>query len=281
MAGHNRHLGGPGPCQARPWLRHWLVDSHSKWIEVHITNASTTAVTIEKLQLTFSGLGLPEVLVTDNGSSFSSSEFTNYVKANGIQYVKTVPYHPASNGLAERACLKKLSHGSLQDQVNSFLFKYRTAPQSTIDVSPAELLMNCKQYTHLDLLVTDIGERVRKRQNLQKHSHDLHAKDKLFRENDQVLAKNFGHGPPWITGKILKESGATTFLVELSDGRVIRRHSDQQKPNSLDFQVQLQPDVNEQLLPDTDSEQPNQEPVSCRHSTRNRRPPARFSPDNY
>ena len=205
----------------------------------------------------------------------------------GIQHVKTTPYHPASNGLAERAvqtfkaCLKKLSHGSLQDRVNSFLFKYRTTPQSTTGVSPAELLINRKLRTHLDLLAPDIGERVRKRQTLQKHSHDLHAKDKLFRENDQVLAKNFGHGPPWITGKILKESGTTTFLVELADGRVIRRHSDQLKPNSLDFQVQLQPDVDEQLLPDTDFEQANQEPVSRRHSTRNRQPPARFSPDNY
>ena len=27
-----------------------LVDSYSKWIKIHITNASTTAVTIEKLQ---------------------------------------------------------------------------------------------------------------------------------------------------------------------------------------------------------------------------------------
>ena len=146
------------------------------------------------------------------GPSFSSSEFTDYVKANGIQHVKTTPYHPASNGLAERAvqtfkaCLKKLSHGSLQYQVNNLLFKYHTAPQSTTGVSPAELLRNCKLRNHLDLLVPGIGERVRKIQTLQKHSHDLHANDKLFQENDQVLAKTFYLGPHWITGKIFKES---------------------------------------------------------------------------
>ena len=149
-----------------------LVDSHSKWIDVHITNSSTTAVTIEKLQLTFSSLGLPEILVTDNGPSFSSSEFTDFVKANGIQHVKTVQYHPASNGLAERAiqtfktCMKKLSKGSLQDRVNIFLFKYRTTPQTTIGVSPAELLMGRKLRTHLDLLVPDIRGRMQMRQNL-------------------------------------------------------------------------------------------------------------------
>ena len=80
-----------------------LVDTHSKCIEINITNARTTTVTIEKLQLTFSSLGLPETLVTDNGPAFASSEFTGFVKAKGIQHVKTVPYHPASNGLAKKA----------------------------------------------------------------------------------------------------------------------------------------------------------------------------------
>ena len=68
------HVDYGGPLLGKMFLL--LVDFHSKWIEVHITNGSTTAVTIEKLQLTFSSLGLPEVL---NGPSFSSSEFTDYV----------------------------------------------------------------------------------------------------------------------------------------------------------------------------------------------------------
>ena len=76
--------------------------------------------------------------------------------------------------------MKKLAGGSLQDRVNSFLLKYRTTPQTTTGISPAELLMGRKLRTHLDLLVLDIGERVRKRQNLQKHFCDLHAKDRQF-----------------------------------------------------------------------------------------------------
>ena len=94
-----------------------LVDAHSKWIEVYIINASTTAVTIvEKLKLTNSSLGLSVMLVTDHGPSFANSEFTDFVKANGIQYIKTVPYHPASNDVTNRAirnfktCMKKLSN---------------------------------------------------------------------------------------------------------------------------------------------------------------------------
>ena len=89
--------------------------------------------------------------------------------------------------------------------MNSFLLKYRTTPQTATGVSPAELLMGRKLHTHLDLLVPDIRGKVRMRQNLQKHSHDLHAKDKRFQENDPVMTKNFSQGPPWITGKILEQ----------------------------------------------------------------------------
>ena len=162
------------------------------------------------------------MLVTDNGPLFGSSEFTNFVKANGIKHVKTVSYHPGSNGLAERTvhtfetCMKKISNGSLQDCVNRFLFKYHTTPQTTRGVFPAELLTGCKLRTHLDLLIPDIRERVRKRQNLQKHSCDLHAQDKQLQANDLWLAKNFSWGPPQITGKILKKSEATLNAIPLT-----------------------------------------------------------------
>ena len=172
------HLDYVGPFLGKIFLL--LIDSHSKWIEVHITNLSTTAVTIDKLQFTFSSLGFPEILVADNSPSFSSSEFTDFVKANGIQHIKAIPYRLQRPG--QEDCTK-LSKGSLQDQVNSFLFKYHTTPQMTTGVSLAELLIGCKLHAHLDLLVPDIGERMRMRQNLQKHSHDLHAKDKQFQGN--------------------------------------------------------------------------------------------------
>ena len=100
-----------------------------------------------------------------------------------------------------------------------------------------------------------------------------------------MLARNFSQGPPWITGKILKKSGAITFQVELPDGQVIRCLADQLKHNSLDPQIPLQPDTDEQWLPpDADSNQPQQEMpkvIEYRHSTRTQHPPIRFSPDNY
>ena len=80
-----------------------IIDAHSKWMEVHITSDCTTATIIDKLQLSFSSLGLPQVLVSDNGPAFCSTDFQGFIKQNGNNHVKTVPYHPASSGLAERS----------------------------------------------------------------------------------------------------------------------------------------------------------------------------------
>ena len=48
-----------------------LIKAHSKWMDMHITSGATSAVTINKLKLIFSSLGLPEILVTDKGLVFS------------------------------------------------------------------------------------------------------------------------------------------------------------------------------------------------------------------
>eukprot|EP00731_Ephydatia_muelleri_P024442 Em0016g713a len=60
-------------------------------------------VTIEKMKLSFAYHGLPVLLVTDNGSNFTSQEFETFLKSHGVRHIRTAPYHPASNGLVERA----------------------------------------------------------------------------------------------------------------------------------------------------------------------------------
>ncbi len=77
------------------------------------------AVTIKLMRKSFASLGLPEVIVSDNATTFTSSEFADFLKSNGVRHVRT-PYHPASNGLAKRAVqtfkagMKKLQEGSLE-----------------------------------------------------------------------------------------------------------------------------------------------------------------------
>ena len=78
-----------------------IVDSHSKWLEVRMVYSVTS--TIQELRSVFATHGLPEIIVSDNGIAFTSNEFQEFISKNSICYIKPAPYHPASNGLAERA----------------------------------------------------------------------------------------------------------------------------------------------------------------------------------
>ncbi len=80
-----------------------IIDAHSKWIEVFPTSGSTSVIVIEHLRTLFAQFGLLETIVSDNGSCFMSEEFSSFLLANGIKHIISAPYHPASNGLAERA----------------------------------------------------------------------------------------------------------------------------------------------------------------------------------
>ena len=95
------HLDFAGPFLGHSYLI--LVDAYSKWLDVHIMNSTTSAKTIEKLRMVFSVHGLPHKIVTDNGTAFTSNEFRQFMAQNGIKHVTSAPYHPSSNGQAERA----------------------------------------------------------------------------------------------------------------------------------------------------------------------------------
>lgn len=50
----------------------------------------------------FSCFGLPDVVLADNGPPFNSKCFIDFLERQGIQVFKSPPYHPQSNGQAER-----------------------------------------------------------------------------------------------------------------------------------------------------------------------------------
>ena len=79
-----------------------VTDAHSKWPEVTIMPSTTASKTISILRELFTRFGIPQQLVSDNGPQFVSEEFKQFMSANGVKHIKSSPYHPASNGAAER-----------------------------------------------------------------------------------------------------------------------------------------------------------------------------------
>ena len=226
------HIDFAGPMNGGKMIL-VIIDAHSKWIEAIPTNGSTSSIVIEQLRTLFSRYGIPEVIVSDNGSCFASTEFASFLSSNGVKHIMSAPYHPASNGLAERAVqiikkgLRKETEGSWLSRIARVLFAYRITPQSTTGVSPSELLLGRQLRSRLDLVKPNTAARVESKQQQQKESHDVHSRKRVIEVGNQVCAQNFSSGPRWLSGEVVKSTGPVSFLVKLSGGRMIRRHQDQ------------------------------------------------------
>ena len=122
------HIYYVGPFMNSMFLL--IIDAHSKCVEIFKTSSSTSAATIKLLRSMFARFSIPQMIVSDNGSCFTSKEFEEFLKLNGIGHLLTALYHPQSNGLAERMAqafksgMKKLSEGTVALKLARFLFNY-------------------------------------------------------------------------------------------------------------------------------------------------------------
>ena len=225
------HADYAGPFEGKMFLI--VIDAYSKWLEVIPVSAANSSVTIEHLCNTFAAHGLPKSLVTDNGTQFTSTELESFVKKNGIHHIRSSPYHPSSNGLAERAVqsfkegMKKYSSTeSIKTRLSRFLFWYRLTSHSTTGIAPAQLLLGRIPRSQLDLLKPELSDNVRVKQQSRKNYHKQNTKDRSFEVDDPVFFKDFTSGKGWLTGTVTEVKGPLTYLVTLSDGRIVRRHVD-------------------------------------------------------
>ena len=241
------------------------VDAHSKWPEVFIIPSTTTTATIGVLRPLFAAYGLPAQVVTDNGTQFTSDKFAIFMKMNGIKHIKSAPYHPATNGLAERfvQSLKQALKTSLKGgkplphRLANFLLTYRSSPHATTGVTPCSLFLNRQIRTRFDLLKPDIESRVTEKQSQQKATHDQHAKSRQFHVGQSVMVKNLRPGPKWVPGVIVQSLGPLSFLIKTREGQTWRRHVDHLKklhtdPEPENVEENANSDDNSWELPSSD-----------------------------
>ena len=116
------------------------VDYYSRYIDVTYLPSLTSATVIGKLKKFFSHHGVPEIVVSDNGTQFSSAEFRTFADWWNFSHVTSSPHYPQSNGAAERA-VKTVKEILRQDDIFLALLSYRSTPIPDLGASPAELAM--------------------------------------------------------------------------------------------------------------------------------------------
>lgn len=277
------HLDYAGPFLGKMFLV--VIDAHSKWMEIEVVSSATTQTTVEHLRTMFARFGLPKVIVTDNGTCFTSSEFAEFLRRNHIRHFKTAPYHPSSNGLAERAVqtfktgMKKQLTGTVQTKLSRFLFHYRLSPHTTTGVAPAELLFRQRPRSHMDLIVPSLKDRVVQQQQRQKSQHDRTTRQRTFQQDDLVMVHGFNKDlkDHWLPGTVVSTSGEHSYEIKLTDGKIVRRHADHIRKRQGDCTPDQDNDIDD--IPMPVSQQPptsGNAPIELRRSQRYRRPPERF-----
>ena len=140
------------------------------------------------------------------------------------------PYHPKTNGLAERmvqTIKKQLTKNrhiplSLKAKLNRILLAYRNTPHQVTETSPAEMLLKRPIPSQWDLLRPSLKDMQARKQPIPDFVEGVP-------EGARVLVRDYGHNIKWKTGTVRERKGPLSYQVEV-EGEVIKRHQDQLLP---------------------------------------------------
>ena len=244
-----------------------VTDFYSKYFEIDVLRQTTATCLINNLKKIFARFGIPDEVVSDNGSQYSNTrnlfnsthEFKQFAKEWGFRHTTSSPEYPQSNGAAERAVqtAKRILKKAAADNKDPFegLLKYRNTPFEDIGVSPAQLLMSRRTRTmiptHRRLLLQAVEpdrvvKALQRRQNSSKKNYDKQSRDLPPLEVGDKVRIRPNRDREWRKAEVLPRS----YLLEDERGRVYRRNRRQiiSVPNDHPMSPQLlDPPISPQL----------------------------------
>lgn len=239
------HVDFAGPVDGSFFLV--IVDAYSNWPEIFKLSRTTTTKTINCLLEAFSRHGLCDTIVSDNGPQFRSADFATFCDGQGITHLTSAPYHPQSNGRAERFVdllktgLEKMrGEGNIDAVLCKLLTCYRFTPSYTLGgKSPFKLMTGRDMKTKLDLVKPPGVAPIDRSETMQRQFNAHHgAKWREFQAGDLVYFQLHSRNewkwtPAVITGKL----GSVNYEVEAdtpSGIRTIKVHANQLKRRYAD-----------------------------------------------
>lgn len=211
-----------------------IYDAYSKWLEVKVLSNITTETTIKCLREFFAIFGLPSVIVSDRGAQFTSQDFQDFMISNGIVHKMGAPYHPETNGAAERSVqtiknkLKCLNANSktMHLELCNILMQYRKTIHPSTGKSPSMMVFNRQMKSRLDLLIP--GTEIPREPPVNDANAEISKEIRSFEIHDKILARNYmSKNCRWKKGLVLKRFGKLHYQIKLNDGRIWKRHIDQ------------------------------------------------------
>ncbi|GAU45421.1 hypothetical protein TSUD_182900 [Trifolium subterraneum] len=194
-----------------------VVDYFTKWIEAEpLAKIGASHILRFFKRNVLARFGIPQVVVTDNGTQFTNKKFQEFLAAIGTTQHFTSVEHPQTNGQAEaanRVILQGLrrrmgaSKGNWTEELHNVLWSYRTTPHSTTGETPFRLT-----YGTEPVIPVETGEP----SSRIKYPHEDDINDELLREELDLIEE-------LRTGASLREATLKQKIDARHDKRVIKR----------------------------------------------------------
>jgi hypothetical protein len=240
--GQRVHLDFAGPLHGHMVLI--IVDSYSKWIDAKPMKNATAYATLKFLLRYAADNGMPQLLVSDNGTQFTSKQFQQFCKENGIKHRTSPVYHPQSNGQAEKMVQvyknfikkKSLEAGNnvfdIDLATSQFLLCYRTTPNTATpgNCTPAKAHLGRELRTILDQIRPEVIDALSENVTQNDSFNRQHgARKRKFMVKDTVFYR-LRNGTSWIAATVTARIGKRLYLLSNStNGKDIRVHANQIK----------------------------------------------------
>ncbi|XP_023815343.1 uncharacterized protein K02A2.6-like isoform X2 [Oryzias latipes] len=212
------------------------VDYYSNFWEIdHLPDTKSSTV-IRKLKAHFARQGIPEVVFSDNGPQYSSTEFASFSQKWDFKHKTSSPGYPQSNGKAESAVktakrLMRKAKLAGQDPYLALL-DHRNTPTQGLDTSPAQRLLSRRTRTLIPMSdsllqpkVTKNNQGLTKNRERQSKYYNRTARDMdNLNPGDSVRVQPFEPHGLWDKARVCKTLGDRSYEVEMDNGRVLRRN---------------------------------------------------------
>ena len=96
-----------------------VIDYFSSYVEVAKLSSTTSPDVTAHLQSMFARHGIPKLLISDNGSQFSSTSFAKFAKDYEFINILTSPRYPQAKRKVERAFQSSDREESTQENLKS------------------------------------------------------------------------------------------------------------------------------------------------------------------
>ncbi|KAE8736678.1 hypothetical protein FOCC_FOCC017867, partial [Frankliniella occidentalis] len=194
----------------------------------------STASVIRCLREVFARLGHPDLIVSDNGTAFTSEEMRAFLEARGIKQLTIAVYCAWSNGPAERAVrtikegLPKFE-GTATERLLAVLEAARFTPGAD-GLSPAQRLWGWQPTTPLDRMRPTATPPP---QGKGEEGEELEERYR-FEPGEPVWVRQYGRKgtDKWAAGWALERQGNRLWMCECLKGPNVKRHVTQMRRRS-------------------------------------------------